>query len=74
MGVKAILFGEFTERGKRDDIRELIERLASIKKVPVVVDLPFGHGLRNITLPIGINAVLDTSEGIIFTESCLNIS
>lgn len=71
-GVAGVALGEFTampnsvtpgevedERCLDDVLREILGDLG----VPVVRGLPFGHGVENWTLPIGIRARLDADTG-----------
>jgi muramoyltetrapeptide carboxypeptidase len=43
------------------------ERLAPLK-VPIVLNLPFGHVPMNATLPIGVRATLDGTKGDLVIE------
>jgi len=45
----------------------LYERLAPLGK-PIVMGLPFGHGLYNATLPLVAKASLDASAGDLVIE------
>jgi muramoyltetrapeptide carboxypeptidase len=40
----------------------IIDRLSPLGK-PIVLGLPFGHGQRNATIPVGIKATLSGSHG-----------
>ncbi len=66
-GVNAIVFGKFTslqESGKpfgytlTDIIKEHTEGL----DIPVLYNMPFGHGKNLWPMPIGINATIDTDK------------
>ena len=67
-GAAGIGFGELTGCGRNDEsadslqqaVREMVEPLA----VPVLWDLPIGHGKRNIAFRHGVAATLDPSLGI----------
>jgi muramoyltetrapeptide carboxypeptidase len=49
----------------------LEERLASLG-VPVIYKLPFGHGIHNATLPLGVQATLDAGTcSLMVTEPAL---
>ena len=49
----------------------LEERLASLG-VPVIYKLPFGHGIHNATLPLGVQATLDAGTcSLVVTEPAL---
>lgn len=60
-----LMVGNFTECGPQDDLLDLFrERLAPFT-FPVVFGLPVGHGSRNLTLPLGLTAVLDAGAGLL---------
>jgi muramoyltetrapeptide carboxypeptidase LdcA involved in peptidoglycan recycling len=40
----------------------LTDRLGRLA-IPIVLDAPFGHGTRNVALPYGTLAELDTRHG-----------
>ncbi len=42
---------------------DVLQDILGSTKIPVVTHAPFGHGVSNITLPIGINAILDAQSG-----------
>lgn len=67
-----IVLGQFTlsdaDKNYNRDLRNLfIERLANLK-IPVVMDLPFGHVPCLATLPYGILATLDGDNGDLIIE------
>ena len=70
--VVGIGFGELTGCGRYDDnadwlknaIREMMEPLS----VPVLWDLPIGHGRRNVAFRHGVAAKLDPNAGISVSE------
>lgn len=53
---KAILFGDLGIKDKKL-IQDMIKYL--FFDVPIIVDLPFGHNLPNITIPIGADCEVD---------------
>lgn len=62
-GVRGIAGGGFTGCGDTDRVRALLlARLAPLG-VPLVLDLPFGHGVTNRALPLGRPARLDATAG-----------
>jgi muramoyltetrapeptide carboxypeptidase len=67
-----ILLGDFTGCGGAyfDDeaIEAFVGDLAAEFDCPVVSGLPVGHASRNIALPIGANATLDATEGVLYVE------
>lgn len=67
--IAGLLGGEFPECGPMDEIGGLVRDLAARLGVPAVLGLPVGHGPKNLTLPVGIRARLNTAElGLTFLE------
>ncbi len=63
--VRAIAVGDFTDCGDPDLVRRLLlERLGGLG-VPLVLDLPVGHGRVNLTVPLGARARLDGAAGLL---------
>jgi muramoyltetrapeptide carboxypeptidase len=63
--VAALILGDFSESGPRNELNELIqERLAS-NSFPILSGAPIGHEQRNLTLPLGLPATLDAGAGIL---------
>ncbi len=63
----AIVFGQFTnmiESGRPFGytLRDLIIEHTSNLEIPVLYDMPFGHGNDLYTMPIGVKASLDTEK------------
>lgn len=59
--VKGVLCGSFVGCGDPQEIRTLIKEHILPYHIPVVVDLPFGHGRWNQVLPLGASYILDTT-------------
>ena len=57
---KAILFGNLGIKNKKL-MKEMIKSL--FPKIPIIMDLPFGHQIPNIVIPIGANCEIDFKEG-----------
>ncbi len=68
-GVKALIFGDLSEFGTsdRERLHELL--LEAVPHGPVVAGLPFGHGRRNVPLPLGGGVSLDTVRGMLRWEA-----
>jgi muramoyltetrapeptide carboxypeptidase len=67
-GLSGVACGRFS--WKEDDILpgdftmvEILEERLGDLGVPLVVDLPLGHGLPNMALPLGREAFLDGRSG-----------
>lgn len=62
-GVAGVALGSWAGCGPYEAVRTLmLDRLGALG-VPVVEELGFGHGPTNLTVPLGVPAVLDASTG-----------
>lgn len=59
-GISALMAGQFGDCGDAARIDDLLLEAVSGLDIPVVSGLPFGHGEANMTLPVGLPAVLNT--------------
>ncbi|MBI4815628.1 MAG: LD-carboxypeptidase [Deltaproteobacteria bacterium] len=71
-GIAGVIAGEFHECRPRNDEEPsakdvLVDRLSRLG-VPVVFGLPFGHGSRNLPIPLGVTARLDADRGELVLE------
>jgi muramoyltetrapeptide carboxypeptidase len=64
-GVRGVVVGELTDctpaGAGRYSARRVLERAVSALGVPALSGAPFGHGRRNVALPVGCRARLDAS-------------
>ena len=68
--VAGLITGRFIDCGDISDINHLITDTVSDFSFPVVSGLPVGHGTENVTLPLGLQADLDTDHMTLsFVES-----
>ena len=69
--LSGIIMGQFPDCGPMGDIRELfMERLARFE-IPLISGFPAGHGLSNISFPVGETTILDTDLMTLkFSETC----
>ncbi|MFC1868741.1 LD-carboxypeptidase [Thermodesulfobacteriota bacterium] len=58
----ALIAGEFVDCGDISKINRLLTDVTSDGNVPVLSGLPVGHGMENITIPLGLQADLDTEN------------
>lgn len=64
-GVRAVALGTFTGCGAPENVRAvMLDRLAPLG-VPVLGGLRFGHCPASLTIPLGVEAVLDTDAGVL---------
>ncbi|HET6502999.1 MAG TPA: LD-carboxypeptidase [Amycolatopsis sp.] len=62
-GVRGIVLGSWSNCGDAEDVRALmLERLGPLG-VPILGDLRFGHCPGALTIPLGVEAVLDAEAG-----------
>ncbi len=66
-GVRAVLLGDFVHCG-RPALAVVLAALEGLR-VPVVTGYPFGHGGRNVVVPIGARAVLE-ADGLLRFGEC----
>jgi muramoyltetrapeptide carboxypeptidase len=57
-----LILGQFTGCGDPQSLYQIILEQVREFRFPVVANLPFGHGIRNEVLPLGIHFTLDTYE------------
>ena len=57
-----ILLGHFKGCGTDEEVRAVLSRTLDDFSGPVATGFPVGHGLTNLTLPLGPQAVLDTES------------
>jgi len=70
--IAGLIGGEFIECGDNSAIDNLLNTLASDLDIPLIIRFPVGHSLTNRTLPLGINAEIDTSlMTLSLLESCV---
>lgn len=60
--VSGILLGSFVDCGDPSYLKEMFSEMFSCVGGPVVMGIPSGHGPENITIPIGIEAKVDTEK------------
>jgi muramoyltetrapeptide carboxypeptidase len=66
--VKALICGSlYACRPHAECLKTWSERVCDLtgREVPVVAGLPFGHGVRNLALPLGVRVDVDTDQGAI---------
>ncbi len=61
-GLSGIILGAFEECGPIEDVIKIIVDLFEKYPVPILAGLDAGHGSHNLTIPLGIEATLDTDK------------
>lgn len=59
-GLAAVIAGQFVDCGDKAAINRLFESRFAGNGVPVITGFPMGHGSENLTIPMGIQAELNT--------------
>jgi len=59
-GIAGLIGGEFVDCGDTSAIDRLLLTVASDLNIPLLTGFPLGHGHRNLALPLGVSAQLDT--------------
>jgi muramoyltetrapeptide carboxypeptidase len=65
-GVRGVVVGELTDctpaGSARHSARRVLERAVAALGVPALSGAAFGHGRRNLALPVGVRVRLDSAE------------
>lgn len=61
-GIRGLVLGNFTGCGSDQEIFEVVRDRLPDASVPILAGLPAGHAEPNLTLPLGIPAVLDADR------------
>jgi muramoyltetrapeptide carboxypeptidase len=70
--IAGLIAGNFVDCGDIADINRLLIDTVRGYNIPVFSGLPIGHGKENITLPLGMEAELDTCKRHLFiTDTCM---
>jgi muramoyltetrapeptide carboxypeptidase len=64
-GIAGLVLGSFEECGALDGIFKIFEEHFRDLNVPILAGLDVGHGKQNMTIPFGIDAILDADNQIL---------
>jgi len=71
-GISGLIAGQFEECGDEENIHILLSSIMSELGIPLVAGFPVGHGQKNIALPLGLTAKLDTERmTLTIEEACV---
>lgn len=62
-GMVGIALGQFTRCGSEDAVDDVLRERLDALGVPILGGLPIGHGYKQLTVPLGTDAVLDAAAG-----------
>ncbi|MBU4054108.1 MAG: LD-carboxypeptidase [Proteobacteria bacterium] len=71
-GIRGLILGAFEGCGDYEAIMGLADEMCGGGEIPIFAGLGSGHGKRNLTLPMGLPAVLDTENGSLMFQHGLN--
>ena len=73
-GISGLIAGRFEGCGEMSAINQLLTDTVSNMNIPLITDIPVGHGQKNLALPLGIHAELDTDKMTLsITEGCVTM-
>jgi len=64
-GIAGIILGSFEKCGETDLIYDVFNDVFNDMDIPILAGFNIGHGYPNITIPIGIEAHLDSDAGVL---------
>ena len=63
--LKGLILGSFEGCGEIDEIYTIVDNIFKDKQFPFLAGFELGHGRDNITIPLGIEATLDTERNML---------
>ena len=60
--VAGVVLGSFKDCGPLDDLYPIVKDAFRHPDIPILAGFAFGHGTTNVTVPIGVEAILDTED------------
>jgi muramoyltetrapeptide carboxypeptidase len=60
--IKGLIIGSLVECGGKKEIEQVLNNCCSDLNIPIVYGGPFGHGDKNMVLPVGVKAKFDTRK------------
>jgi muramoyltetrapeptide carboxypeptidase len=61
-GIRGMILGAFEGCGEYEAVTEIADDICGGLGIPIIAGFGSGHGKRNLTLPMGLPAVLDTEK------------
>ncbi len=62
-GVAGLILGSFHDCNPVENVYEIVEQAFGQADIPILAGFDLGHGTENLTVPIGVEADMDTEEG-----------
>ena len=63
--IRGVVLGSFVDCGSLEEIHSIVKKAFSANDIPILGGFNFGHGTENLTLPLGIEAELNTSKRVL---------
>lgn len=70
--IKGLILGSFEACGKYRDVVDLAKEIVQRDDIPVISGFGAGHGRRNMSIPIGLPAMLDTDKRVLIFHRDVN--
>lgn len=68
-GLRGLVLGSFEKCGEMKSVYEIVEKIFRDIHIPILGGFDIGHGNVNLTIPLGIEATLDTErQTLVFRE------
>ncbi len=62
-GLAGMILGSFEKCGEMDQIYHIVRDIFSDMEIPILAGFDIGHGQPNLTIPVGVEALLNTDAG-----------
>jgi muramoyltetrapeptide carboxypeptidase len=66
--LSGLVIGQIEDSGRKEIVDSVLKERLSGSDIPVVTGLPVGHGSENLSLPLGLPALLDTKQMVLEIE------
>ncbi|RZB34408.1 MAG: muramoyltetrapeptide carboxypeptidase [Desulfobacteraceae bacterium Eth-SRB1] len=64
-GLAGLILGSFEDCGNENEIFKIVGNIFDDGTIPILAGFEIGHGKNNITIPIGLNATIDTDRQLL---------
>ncbi|MBW2108224.1 MAG: LD-carboxypeptidase [Deltaproteobacteria bacterium] len=69
-GVRGVILGSFQDCGSLPEVYSVVSQVFGDRPVPILGGMDLGHGKDNMTIPLGLEATLDTAQGTLQFKDC----
>ena len=70
--IAGLILGTFKECGHLDEIVKIFANIFAEADIPILAGFDMGHGEHNLTVPMGLGAILDTAKKrLLFDEPAI---